>query len=240
MSDLITFYDATNADSIPANVVACAGYCDADFAGVWKTLVDRFPELAKQQRVLSVGTRAGTVCRIFDVEPGNPLSATEAAEQVKLMVAHGVYRPGIYADGSDMPAVRAALKATGLGRHQYVLWLASPTGVAPSAAWLVANDLDAMQYGWSSKGQAPVGTDVNVALADFFPPLVKPKPKPKPTTNSGVARFEGEVDLKTGKAQIHGVKGDAVFGGPRKRLHYKVGLEVGTDGGGWHVHKTLI
>jgi hypothetical protein len=167
--DVIICYDSTNAGSIPSNADACMGYCDADFAGVWHDMVKRFPELAKRERIVSIGTRAGTVCRIYDVEPGNPLSAIEAAEQVKAMVGKGVYRPGVYCDGSEMPSVRAALRLL-LSRHEYTLILANPNGARPTAEQLRQQDLDGIQYGWSSKGQAPAGTDVSAFLPDFFPP----------------------------------------------------------------------
>jgi hypothetical protein len=208
--DVIICYDSTNAGSIPSNADACMGYCDADFAGVWHDMVKRFPELAKRERIVSIGTRAGTVCRIYDVEPGNPLSAIEAAEQVKAMVGKGVYRPGVYCDGSEMPSVRAALRLL-LSRHEYTLILANPNGARPTAEQLRQQDLDGIQYGWSSKGQAPAGTDVSAFLPDFFPPEHSIK-HPAPVKKTGRPKVKAtDIHPKVTGAGLAGAVATAVI-----------------------------
>lgn len=237
---LITFYDAASPSAIAAlaktrSVVAAATYCDAKFAADFAQLCHDMPALSNEQRIASIGTRSGTVCRIFDKEPGNPLDAAQTAANVVAMFHRGIYLPGAYADGSDMPSVRAALKATGLPRSSYALWLADPTGKAPTEQWLIDNDFDAVQYGWASLGQAPAGTDVNVARAHFFP-AINP-PKPKPTTNSGIAKAEVHVDLVKHRLTVHGIAGEnVVFAGAKQELKFHGGIGIGAGGGNWTIH----
>lgn len=241
MYDATTASNVTRLAAVQAGTAAAAGYCDANFASVWIEMIHTLPVLSAKQWVCSIGTRAGTICRIFDVEPGNPLTPAEAAVEVKKMVVKGVYRPGVYTMGSLMPSVRSALKSSGLKRGQYTLWLADPTGVRPTAQWLRDNDLDAMQYGWSSKGQAPAGTDVSAVLPDFFPEP-KPKPAPKPTHDTGTA--VAEIHYKTGAKHPFTIKGVAgehvVFAGKRQTHRFHGGIETGDGGGGWHIHRGLV
>lgn len=244
MYDAVTPGAVLNVADVKAGTAAVAGYCDADFAQDWITMVHDLPNLSKKQWILSIGTRNGTVCRLFDLEPGNPLNPSQLAANVVAMVKRGVYRPGGYADGNDMPAVREALGRTGLRRQQYTLLLANPTGVRPTAAQLIAQGLDGIQYAWASKGQAPGGTDISCVLDDFFPPADTPtpaKPKPKPTHNSGEAAADLRVNLTSHKMAIHGTTGhDVVFAGKRATLHFHGSVEIGEGGGHWHIHRGLV
>lgn len=242
MYDAVTPGAVINVAAVKAGTAAVAGYCDANFAQDWITMVHDLPTLSKKQWILSIGTRNGTVCRLFDLEPGNPLDPAQLAANVVAMVKRGVYRPGGYADGNDMPAVREALGRTGLKRQQYTLLLANPTGVRPTAAQLIAQGLDGIQYAWASKGQAPAGTDVSCVLDDFFPPADPPKPKPKPTHDTGTA--VAEIHYKSGVKHpfsIHGLPSkDVVFAGKRRTRRFHGGIETGAGGGGWHIHKGLV
>lgn len=188
---LIKMFDAISADKIPlpagahpANT-AVASYCDHLFAGGWIGCVHRFPELAQQQRVLSIASDITTPAwRIMDYESGNRCYGDPdgVALAVLRMLAHGIYKPGAYANRSDMPALQRAWVKHNVPRHRTVLWLAAP-GVDPTQ--YLNQGFDAVQDHFDGE------YDVSVCKESFFPSLDPPKPPAPLPAHSAVVTFKG-------------------------------------------------
>lgn len=186
---LIKMFDATSADNIPlaagANPadMAVASYCDGNFANGWIGCVRKYPELSKQQRVVSIASRFSSIARIMDYEPGNRCygDPNGVAQWVLTMLAHGVQLPGGYADRSDMPALQAAWVKHKVPRDKTVLWLAAP-GADPTP--YLNQGFDAVQDAFDGK------FDVSVCKPGFFPGAAPKPPAPKPTHKATVT-FKG-------------------------------------------------
>lgn len=225
--DLITMYDDVSSSTIPSSSQAVAGYCDGLYRASWIEDIKRFPQLADKQRVVSICVFTDSVARILDIEPGNPATPAEGAEWVKRMIAHGVYRPGIYADLSDMPAIKAALDAAGLRREQYVLWVAQWTGEAH-----IPDGYDACQ--WTDHG--PNGCDVSLCKPEFFgppAPVPPPRPKPKPGPH-GTANSTVHFNVESKSWQVVGTPGKGIkWESPGREA--KALLQINTGTGRWSV-----
>lgn len=200
---LIRMYDAVKPQNIPldpnklpADADAVAAYDDGDFAGDWIGCVHRFPELAQQQRVVSIASRLTSIARIMDYEPGNPCygDPDAVAKWVLAMLLHGVYKPGGYADRSDMPALQAAYVRHNVPRDKTCLWLSAP-GVDPTP--YLNEGFEAVQDHFDTL------FDVSVCKPEFFPPLPVPHAK-KP---SGHAHALVTHDFATGDWDVHHLPG---------------------------------
>ena len=165
---------------------------------------------------ITVHGRTGAEAAFCDCEKGDlTVAQTEAwvAEQIKLNVP----LVGVYADVSTWESgLLAALAKYG---KRIKRWVAHWDGVAQVPA-----GFDCKQFSSSQT------IDNNVALNDFFVPFT-----PKPDVPHGKARFEGTVDIATGKILgVHGIPGLGVhFAGPEKWLDVHVQVQVGKGGGHW-------
>jgi hypothetical protein len=216
----ITFQDAVNAAALDPDQKHAVFYAD----GNWPN------EAAVRARcphaeLFAITVRGATGHEYFcvDCETGD-VSVAGAIAWVQKQVALGVDPVCVYANQNTWESLglRNALAHYG---KRIKRWVAAYPGSGAN----VTAGYDAHQY-------ASGDVDRNIALDDFFTASSKPKPKPH---NSGIAKAEITVDLKTGKATIHGTKGEHVeFGGATKQLHYKVELKVGKGGGKWHINKS--
>jgi hypothetical protein len=153
-------------------------------------------------------------CESGDLTPAQ--AEAWVAEQVKL----GVELICVYAS-LDTWENQGLLNALAKYGHRIKRWVAHFNGVAQVPSWA-----DADQFA------DPGPVDHNVALENFFS---SGPPAPKPDHPHGTARFEGTVDIATGRVKsIHGLPGLGVhFAGPEKWLDVKVQLQVGHGGGRW-------
>ena len=206
----LSMFDNISAGSIPANCEACAGYVDGSWPD-FPAMVSRFPNLAKIGRVVSIATSPNDIARILDKEKGNPASVQDCVAWVKRMVAHGIYKPGVYSDleAGDMGAVAQALASSGLKRSQYTLWLADWNGVAN-----VPGGYDAHQY---TDKAGP--NDESICLETFFPPVVLPP--------SGIAKAELEFNVATGQWVLQSLPGTVSWQADAKWASVEIQLGVG-------------
>ncbi len=121
-----TMFDAANANTaLPTtNPAAIAGYVNGAYQ-TFNALVKRFPKA----KALSISVFSGGDARCLDIETGDATPA-DAPAWVRRQHARGIKRPVVYANTSTMPAVIAALTASGIHRGEYLVWTAHYTGVA--------------------------------------------------------------------------------------------------------------
>lgn len=134
-SKLLHMADSVDAAALPVGMDAYAGYV----GGFWpdySEIVQRFPKAYHK----SVAVNALENADILDCENGDAVPS-ECPAWIRRQIARGVKRPGVYANASEMPLVRAALNADKLKRAQYVLWTADWDGNASLDA-----DSEAKQY----------------------------------------------------------------------------------------------
>lgn len=151
--------DAIDVRVLPAKLDWVAGYV----GGFWPTFspeVERYPQLNKQGRVVSIAVNAAENARILDCENGDA-TPVECGPWLKRMLAGGVRKPGIYASLSEMPAVIASINASGIDRASIVLWVADWDGIADVPAGYEAKQ-------WSDHGPNGENYDRDVALPTFF------------------------------------------------------------------------
>lgn len=197
-SSLITMYDSTDPACIPPDAQAAAAYNDLRFAASWPALIARFPKLHEQGRLVSIAALASTRARIYDLEPGNPMTVAQLPGAVKASIAAGIYRPGVYASEPLLSECRAALLASGLKPDQFCCWVAKWDGVSQVPPGDAAKQLrDAGPY------------DVSVCDPDFFPPVADPPAH-------GVAHLMLSHDLASGGWTEHPLPG-AVHWGPEEK-----------------------
>lgn len=170
---MITMYDSTSVEDLPAGAVAYAGYVD----GSWPTfgpLRARFPGA----ELLSITALGGTTTAdCVDSEPGD-VPAPHVPGWVHSRLAAGEIRPVVYCSQAALPAVLAALGAAGITRGQVRLWtahyghgqhLCSPASCgAPATA-------DGTQ--WTDHGPNGEHYDISTLVDDFF---AQPAPLPTP------------------------------------------------------------
>ena len=221
-STLLIMRDAVNGDNPPASSEAVAGYVDGIGQGSWARLLQRFPALARLGRVVSIAVYTTSVARIIDVEAGNPTTPDEAAAWVVKMIAHGIYRPGVYAPLSLMPEVKAALARTGLRRDQYVLWLADWVGETAGIAYLRLG-YDAVQF------QDAGSVDVSVCLPEFFAPGKPPVKPPAQRRPEGVASASISMDVASGRWEVTPEPGKVTWADKSRKASLLVHLDV-SDG----------
>lgn len=121
----IKMYDTASTEgvkSIPPNAQAVAGYVDGHY--------QTFPLLVKQfyprAHCVSIGVEIGHLAEWTDVEPGNPINTPALVrDDFERRKAHGVWKPGYYADRSDMETI-VIPGLSGIPRNEYRLWVANP------------------------------------------------------------------------------------------------------------------
>jgi hypothetical protein len=245
VTDYVTQYDATDAAKLAGVVkdsaanVAVASY--TYWPGGWLSCVQAFPKLAAAQRVVSIAKDLGSVARIMDFEPGNPcctgagtLEDAKAivAWMVSMRVAHGVYRPGCYADRTRMPLVQQAMIELAVTRDDYVLWIALLDGSETEGEQYLAEGFDAAQI--TDEG----AYDVSLAKPMVYPPLPPPAPAPlkPPERATGHAQAALGVNFKDGAWTIagsHVLTNRPRWGTEPVRWMAKVGVD--NRNGGWTV-----
>lgn len=223
---MIIQYDATSPAGIPlqphvvdtaekartANV-AVAAYMDRDFAPDWRECVAKYPELAKIGRVLSIASEFASTATFIDYEKGNPCYGNPkgvADWVLRMLDQEDVFRPGAYANRSDMPALQKAYVDAKVPRDKTCLWLAAP-GVNPQPFLNAGFDLVQDKF---------AGTfDVTAAKAHVYPPVHPPKPPAPKPSQAATLTFKGHH----GGAHV-------VFGDGRFRIH-------ADHGGDWTIAK---
>ena len=114
----ITGYDSVTLSAVPANAQAVGGYV----SGSWANYGDVVRDFPRAYHV-SIATNAGVWAKCLDVEPGDA-QPYQAGPWALGDIVHGhVYRPCVYSNLAEMPAVRASL-ASILPRSSYLLWVA--------------------------------------------------------------------------------------------------------------------
>lgn len=159
----INMDDAIDVNAIPDDAKLVAGYVDGNWPD-YPELVRRFHGRAD---LVSIGIYLGSLADFTDVEPGNPIKTPALVRaDFEYRRAHGVWRPGYYADRTRM-ANTVLPGLTGLRASEYRLWLADWTNrkhIPPGYA--------ACQYESLSR------PNIDISLVDpalFYPPDAKPK-----------------------------------------------------------------
>jgi hypothetical protein len=214
---LIDFQDAVTARNLDPNQAHAVYYADGLYAN-HTAVAARCPH-AKLYGITVFG-RLGKDIFACDCETGD-LTVPQAVAWVAAQVRLGVPLICVYANLSRWKneGLLAALEHYG---HRIKRWVADYNNVPQIPSWA---DADQFAGGITS----PV--DRNVALENFFGGVV-----PAFTPHSkGRARFEGTVDLASGKVlSVHGLPGVGVhFAGPSKLLEVRLHVKVGEGGGSW-------
>lgn len=152
-------YDAVTASYIPYGAQVALCYVNGAYANCGAVSA-RHPK-----HLVTIAVNTGGVARLLDVEPGDATPA-QAGGWVRAMVDRHIYRPGIYANASTMPAVEQSLAGWHLARSQYVLMVAAWDG-NPA----IPSGFDAKQW------KSIPALDWDSFAASFF---AKPKPAPRP------------------------------------------------------------
>lgn len=136
---MILMYDSTNADSIPEDAPAAAGYAD----GRWPSFFD-LDHRGTPRRRKSIATDAGTDADILDVENYDAVPRQAPGWYARQRVRLPLWElPWFYANLSTMPDVRYELRNAGIKRSEVILFVANPTGHAH-----IPPGYDACQYDW--------------------------------------------------------------------------------------------
>lgn len=164
---LLEGYDAVTLANVPSSTQVAGCYVDGRFANCTEAR-SRFPHAKLVTIAVSASYRGPA--KILDTEPGDAIPSQDAGFiETQIRVYH-TFRPGVYADAAEMPLVQEELRAAGLARSQYTLWLADWDG-NPA----IPSGYDAKQ--WFSNQSI----DRDSFLSTFFaPPPKPPAPKPKP------------------------------------------------------------
>jgi hypothetical protein len=172
----ITMYDSVTVTEIPTDAEAAAGYINGAYKN-FDAIVARTPKAHH----LSITVQAVNAGECLDVETGDA-TPDLAPGWVKARIARGVQTPVVYANASTMPAVKAALNASGLHRSDYSLWVARYDGIA-----VVPAGYDAKQY---EEHKTAPHADLSICLDEFFGVVDNP-----PYVPIDEARWEREWKL---------------------------------------------
>lgn len=115
---MLTMYDSTTLDAVPADAQAVAGYT----SGFWPTyaeVVRRWPN-AKH---VSIAVTAGHDADCLDVESGDATN-DQAAPWVKRQLANGAVRPIVYTSVANASPLLGLLARSGVARSAIRLWTA--------------------------------------------------------------------------------------------------------------------
>lgn len=193
---MITMYDSTSVEDLPAGAAAYAGYVD----GSWPTMAGlraRFPDVP----LLSITALGGTTpADCVDSEPGD-VPPPHVSGWVLARLAAGAWRPVVYCSQSVLPAILADLALAGVGRGQVRLWtahydrgehLCSPTACGAAAT------ADGTQ--WADHGPAGEHYDMSTLTDQFF----------TPTTEADTMSTR-LITAASGPAQGHAYASDGLF-----------------------------
>lgn len=163
---MFTMYDSVTLDQIPANPHAVASYINGKYQNYTEARA-MFPHA----RHLGISVQGEIAAECYDIENGD-YEPEDAPRLLKLAQEKGMWRPCFYADLSNMPAVKLALK--GAPRKDVRLWVAAYNGTSlTTAALLLADGYDAHQFETGALGR---NLDESLCQSDFFRPL-PPKTK---------------------------------------------------------------
>lgn len=196
-------YDSVTVNEIPSDATAVAGYVDGNFR-TWSQL-SRF-----KANKLSIAVSHTTDAAALDCEPGD-VPPSEVAAWVKRQLAHGQYRPVVYASRDTFPEILPLLTANGIKRTQYRIWSAhySHLHICGSLSCGASFEADATQWTDRALGR---NLDESVLRDDFFPPAPVKKPKikkpAKPVRKVTAAALAASVATAV-QAAVHG-KGLAI------------------------------
>lgn len=170
-------FDTVTLVTVPSNPFALAGYT----SGYWPTFLPlrrRYP----RAHTISIAISASHHADCLDDEPGDA-SPGQAGPWARSDLQAGWAKPCVYTSLSQMPAVKASLRAW-LGanwRSRVLLWL----------AWYryrpgLVSGYDAVQWTDRSRNSNLDESTVTIgflryAHPAYVPVVHKPKPKPKPT-----------------------------------------------------------
>lgn len=214
---LISFEDAVTARNLNPDQRYAVFYIDGRFANR-AAVAARCPH-AKLFGITVFG-RIGRDVFACDCEQGD-LTVAQAAAWTAAQVRLGVPLICVYAS-LDVWLHGGLLDALARYGHRIRRWVADYNGRPSIPAWA-----DADQFA------DPGPVDRDVALENFFTGVPLPEPKPH-----GHARFEGTVDLASGKVlSVRGLPGVSVhFAGPERWVDVAVQVQAGREGGGrWRV-----
>src|ERR1700745_2448222 len=160
MSVNITMYDSTDANNLPPNVEAFAGYVNGKWPSYF-AMVRRFPHIVANHRDISIAVTLGPIAKFLDIENGD--ATPDQAPKFVLEAEHaGIWRPGLYANRSTMPFVTDALRKAGIAREKVRLWVGTPrTSLAPPMS---VYDAEQQLFDFH-------GCDVSTCLDPFFPAI---------------------------------------------------------------------
>jgi hypothetical protein len=210
---LISFQDAVTASNLDPSQKFAVYYADGRYAN--RTAVAQRCPHAKLFGI-TVGGLTGKTIFACDSETGD-LTVPSTIRWVESQIALRVPLICVYANSNRWLNEGLLADVQALERKHGVhvkKWVADFDNVPVIPAWA-----DAKQFA------DPGPIDRNVALADFFGPLL-PKPEPAvhwysaevqisvPANSSGTARFHGTVDLKNGTWTVGGLPGVVHWSGP--------------------------
>jgi hypothetical protein len=165
---MFTMYDSVTIDEIPAAPHAVAAYINGKYANA-DAARERFPHA----RILTISVEGDVAADCYDIENGD-YNPADAPRLLKIAQDAGIWRPCFYADLSNMPAVKIALKGT--VRTDIRLWVAAYAGTSLSdAAGLLAQGYDAHQFETNALGR---NLDESLCDSDFFRPITKTEAVP--------------------------------------------------------------
>ncbi len=132
---MITMYDSSHADTIPADAPAAAGYVDRSKS--FGPIRDKVPHA----HLLSIATHAENDADCLDVE-GGLATPDQIPKWYQRQRDRNVARPVIYANVSDMTAVLTELRGASIPRSSVRLWSAHYRKTAAQMKVLSAQEQD--------------------------------------------------------------------------------------------------
>jgi hypothetical protein len=159
----ITMFDSVNADALPHNADAVAGYVDGVFV-TFPELADRFPRAKR----ISIALHPGVDADVLDMEKGAATIA-DAPAWFKQQRARKLYKPRFYTSLSNIPELVQTLNDAGIHRSEYRIWSASWDNIPH-----IDEGCDATQYA----NEPAADVDKSLCWEDFFDTA-----PPKPSVN---------------------------------------------------------
>ena len=132
---MITMYDSSHADTIPADAPAAAGYVDRSKS--FGPISSKVPHA----HLMSIATHAENDADCLDVE-GGLATPDQIPKWYQRQRDRNVTRPVIYANASDMATVLTELKGAGIARSSVRLWSAHYRKTAAQMKVLSAQEVD--------------------------------------------------------------------------------------------------